>query len=133
MSKGHHHLILKLAYNWLCYVHKNLLLQIMEISSRKMIFLPRKICLNKYVPTADINSFVCCYLTVKYFSRFQTMFTDLNLLNGASAYRINNTFKFQAVFCYDSAKKVDAGYVENDKQNARSVVLTNFLVMLIAY
>ena len=42
VTKGHHHLILILACNWLYYVHKNFLLHNMEISSQKIMLNTKK-------------------------------------------------------------------------------------------
>ena len=45
-TKGHNHLILILACNWLHYVHMNFLLHNMEISSQKLMFDTKKCNIN---------------------------------------------------------------------------------------
>ena len=41
-------------------------------------------CPNVLLQVGFVQSLVCCHLTFKYVGRFQSMFTELNLLTGMS-------------------------------------------------
>ena len=43
-------------------------------------------CPNVLLEVSFVQSLVCCNLTLKYVTRFQSIFTELNLLTGQSAH-----------------------------------------------